>query len=99
MYNQRWIYPQMNVCAKKLEQLRDDSLNNKRKLDGIFENLISGVDAEAGRAFVSAYAEKVVSIQLSAEMYDSEAKCLKNNVIISQQTDRSLADQIRRKFR
>ena len=96
--NQKWDYPAMAVCATKLDELRDASNTNKVAMDNAFETLAAGVQAEVGKAFVSAYSEHVSSIQLFAQVLDAEAQLLRNNENAMKSADEEIAMQIRSMF-
>lgn len=93
-----WDYAGMESCARKLDTLRDASNANKGVMDKAFETLIAGMNAETGRAFMAAYSENVSSIQLFAQVLDSEAKILRSNVEVMRSTDEEIAQQIRVTF-
>lgn len=96
--NQRWDYETMSSCATRLDSLRDDSNANKSAMDSAMETLSAGVQAETGQAFLSAYQEHVSSIELFAQILNSEAELLRNNSNAMQQADRDIAAEIRRIF-
>ena len=96
--NQKWDYPMMESCAARLDELRDASNLNKLAMDGAFETLAAGVQAEVGAAFVAAYSEHVSSIELFAKTLDSEAKLLRENSNSMQLADNEIADQVRQMF-
>lgn len=96
--NQKWDYPTMAACATKLDELRDASSTNKLKMDGAFESLAAGVQAEVGKAFVGAYSEHVSSIQMFAEVLRSEAELLRKNSNAMQAADEEIAAQVRAMF-
>ncbi len=97
--NQKWDYPSMERCAKKLDELCEASNRNKKAMDEAFETLAMGVQAEVGKAFQEAYAEHVTSIQLFAQILSDEAKQIRNNANAMQQADQDIAAQIRSMFR
>lgn len=98
MNNQRWDYPMMDSCAKKLETLSSEAAANKRVLDEAFETLTVGMQAEAGKAFKAAYLQHVDTINLFAEALNHEATTIKQNSNTMQEADENIAQEIRRKF-
>jgi uncharacterized protein YukE len=98
MINQKWDYAAMENYAKQLDNLRDASNTNKTNMDRAFEVLISGVQAEVGRAFTAAYADHVPSIILFAQILDSTSQLLRNNANVMQSADMEIASQIRQMF-
>ena len=96
--NMKWDYPTMAVCATKLDELRDASNANKVAMDNAFETLAAGVQAEVGKAFVTAYSEHVASIQMFAQVLSAEAELLRNNSNVMQSADEEIAAQVRSMF-
>lgn len=96
--NQKWDYAGMEACAKELDNLRDRSNTNKGLMDNAFDELVAGMDAKTGQAFLVAYSEHVSSIQLFAQILDSESKLLRGNSNAMQGTDEEIAAQIRSMF-
>lgn len=94
----KWDYPAMTGCANNLEGLRDRSNQNKQLMDKAFETLVSGMDADTGRAFLAAYSKNVSCINLFAQVLDSEAKQLRGNIRVMQETDSKIATDVRKTF-
>ena len=93
-----WDYPGMQACAKELDRLRDRSNSNKSVMDKAFETLVAGMDADVGKAFLAAYSKNVSSIDLFAQVLDSEARQLRGNITTMQNADAEIAAQIRKMF-
>ena len=93
-----WDYNAMLNCANKLDGLRDASNANKLLMDKAFNALVAGMNAETGKAFLAAYEENVSSVQLFAQILDSEAQILRSNISVMQETDAEIAQQIRTTF-
>ena len=93
-----WDYEGMLACAKSLDKLRDRSNANKITMDGAFEELVVGMDAETGKAFLAAYETNVSSVALFAQLLDSEAKLLRANVDNMRIVEYDTADKLREMF-
>lgn len=93
-----WDYPQMYACASALDELVARSNSNKSVMDSAFETLTAGMQAETGRAFLLAYAEHVPSIELFAEVLNTESELLRTNANTMQEEDERIAAEVRRIF-
>ena len=93
-----WDYEGMRACAKSLDGLRDRSNANKTAMDGAFEELVAGMDADTGKAFLAAYETNVSSVVLFAQLLDAEAKLLRANVDNMEKADAETATKIRQMF-
>ena len=93
-----WDYEGMRACAKSLDRLRDRSNANKTAMDTAFEELVAGMDAETGKAFLAAYETNVSSVVLFAQLLDYEAKLLRANVDNMVIADDEIAAKIRQMF-
>ena len=91
-------YGTMNKCGNKLNDLKQASDKNKEKMDAAFEMLATGAQAETGKAFIAAYSEHVTSIKMFADILQSEADLLRDNVKLMQSNDDEIAAEIRRRF-
>lgn len=98
MSSQTWIYPEMHQCAGNLDSLRDRSNKNKLFMDGAFEKLVVGMQAETGAAFLSAYSEHIPSIELFAQILEAEAELLRSNANVMEEEDARIAAEIRSIF-
>lgn len=96
--NQKWDYPTMESCAKKLDVLRDASIINKANIDKAFEALAVGAQAEVDKAFIAAYAEHVPSMVAFAQILTAESQLLYSNSNAMQEADAEIATQIRQMF-